>query len=153
MHLAELPSADVLNSLMPSLGHDWTETCGSLSVMYYHAAQYTLEWEAVATRFAADDHTLLQPAEPCWLVPLLYIGNLLKQTIATKELELCGTSLSRPHQGWSCPPPRVAWRGCTRANGHVAATRRLGVTSGTGAATGALIASGAKEAAAEDKLT
>ena len=45
--------------------------------------------------------------------------------------------------------------GCaiSRANGHAAATRRLGVTSGTGAATGALLAGGAKEPAAEDDLT
>ena len=43
---------------------------------------------------------------------------------------------------------------CAKANGRVAATRRLGVTSGTGAATtGALYASGAKEPAAEDELT
>ena len=91
MHLAELPSADVLNSLMPGLGHDWTEIVGSLSVMYYHAAQYALEWEAVAARWAADDHTLLQPAEPCWLIPLTYVGNMLKQTAAKKELELCGS--------------------------------------------------------------
>ena len=40
-----------------------------------------------------------------------------------------------------------------RANGHAAATRRLGVTSGIGAATGFLMASGAKEPAAEDEQT
>ena len=50
---------------------------------------------------------------------------------------------------------RAAWRVCetARANGHPAATRRLGVTSGTGAAVGALFASGAKEPAAENELT
>jgi hypothetical protein len=41
--------------------------------------------------------------------------------------------------------------GCARANGHAAATRRLGVTSGTGATTGALITGDAKEPAAEDE--
>jgi hypothetical protein len=40
--------------------------------------------------------------------------------------------------------------GCVRVDGHVAATRSLGVTSGTGAATGALLA-GAAKAAADDK--
>jgi hypothetical protein len=59
----------------------------------------------VAARWAADDHTLLQPAEPCWLIPLMYVGNMLKQTVAKKELELCGSPLSRLHQGWS-----AAWR-------------------------------------------
>ena len=50
---------------------------------------------------------------------------------------------------------RAAWRPGegARANGHAAATRRLGVTSGTGAASGALFASGAKEPATEDELT
>ena len=45
----------------------------------------------------------------------------------------------------------VVWNGgCPRANGHVVVTRRLGETSGTGAAAGALFAGGAKEPAAED---
>ena len=42
---------------------------------------------------------------------------------------------------------------CARANGHVVGTRRLGVTSDTGAVSGALFAGGAKEPAAEDELT
>jgi hypothetical protein len=115
--------------------------------VYYRTASYATEWEAVAARWAGDDHTLLQPAEPCWLIPLLYAHNMVKQTVAKKELELCGGPLSRLHQGWSrhC--------GCTRANGHAAATRRLGVTSSTGIVAGALMASGTKEPAAEDELT
>jgi hypothetical protein len=43
--------------------------------------------------------------------------------------------------------------GCARANGRAAATRRLGVTSGTGAAGDTLFASGAKQLAAEDEQT
>ena len=93
MHLAELPKPDVLNSMLPGLGRDWTELIVGLSGVYYHMAQYATEWEAVAARWAADDHTLLQPAEPCWLLPLTYVGNMLKQTIAKKELELCGDPL------------------------------------------------------------
>jgi hypothetical protein len=50
---------------------------------------------------------------------------------------------------------RVAWRPgeCARANGHAAATRRLGITSSTGAAMGAIYAGGAKEPATEDEQT
>jgi hypothetical protein len=93
MHLAELPKPDVLNNMMPGLGRDWTEIIGTLSNVYYRTAQYAMEWEAIAARWAADDHTLLQPAEPCWLTPLMYVGNMLKQTVAKKELELYGSSL------------------------------------------------------------
>ena len=91
MHLAELPKPDVLNSMMPGLGRDWAEIIAALSVVYYRTAVYATEWEAVAARWAADDHTLLQPAEPCWLAPLAYVGNMLRQTVAKKELELCGS--------------------------------------------------------------
>ena len=82
MHLAELAKPEVLNSMMPGLGRDWTEITPSLTGVYYHTAQYTMEWEAVAARWAADDHALMQPAEPCWLGPLAYVGNILKQTVA-----------------------------------------------------------------------
>ena len=105
MHLAELPKPDVLNSMLPGLGRDWTEILGSLSLVYYRTASYATEWEAVAARWAADDHTLLQPAEPCWLLPLVYVSNMLKQTVAKKELELCDSPLSRLHKGG-----RAAWR-------------------------------------------
>ena len=90
MHLAELPKPDVLNNMLPGLGRDWTEILGSMGNVCYRTASYAAEWEAVAARWAADDHTLLQPAEPCWLLPLAYVGNVLKQTVAKKELELCG---------------------------------------------------------------
>jgi hypothetical protein len=118
--------------------------------VYYRTASYATEWEAVTARWAADDHTLLQPAEPCWLVQLVYANNMLKQTVAKKELELCDGPLI------VASASKVVVRhggSCARANGHAAATRRLGVTSGTGAATGALYASGAKEPAAEDEQT
>ena len=104
MHLAELPKPDVLNSMLPGLGRDWTETLASMTAVYYRTASYATEWEAVAARWAVDDYTLLQPAEPCWLTPLTYVGSILKQTVAKKELlvELCGSRLSRLHQEWSC---------------------------------------------------
>ena len=99
MHLAELPKPDVLNSMLPGLGRDWTEIIQSLSTVYYRMASYATEWEAVAARWAADDHSLMQPAEPCSLIPLVYAGNMLKQTVAKKELELCDSPLSRLHKG------------------------------------------------------
>ena len=114
MHLAELPKPDVLNGMLPGLGRDWTEILASLSSVYYHTASYATEWEAVAARWAADDHTLLQPAEPCWnpcrrspcwLGPLMYAGNMLKQTVAKKELELCDSPCLVCTKGG-----RVAWR-------------------------------------------
>jgi hypothetical protein len=65
MHLAELEKPDVLNSLLPGLGHDWSEVLGgSLALVIYRMASYATEWEAVAARWAADDHALLQPSEP-----------------------------------------------------------------------------------------
>ena len=101
MHLAELPKPDVLNSMLPGLGRDWTEVLASMGNVYYRAAVYAAEWEAVAARWAADDHTLLQPAEPNWLGQLIYVGNVLKQTAAKKELELCGGPLSHLHHACS----------------------------------------------------
>ena len=88
--MAELPKPDVLNSMLPGLGRDWTEIIVAPSGVYFRTASYATEWEAVAARWAADDHTLLQPAEPCWILPLMYAGTILKQTVAKKELELCG---------------------------------------------------------------
>ena len=57
---------------------------------FYLLAAYIMEWEAVAARWARDDHALLQPAAPCWALPVVYAVNLLKQKVAKKELELCG---------------------------------------------------------------
>jgi hypothetical protein len=116
MHLAELPKPDVLNSMLPGLGRDWTEILGSMGHVYYRTASYAAEWEAVAARWAADDHTLLQPAEPCWLLPLMYVGNILKQTVAKKELELC----DRPLVSFA---PRVVVQ-----HGGLAGARELTVT-------------------------
>ena len=91
MHLAELEKPDVLNGLLPGLGRDWGEILsGSLSNVLYNMASYATEWEAVAARWAADDHTLLQPSAPCWSVVLVMVQNLLKQKVAKNELEMCG---------------------------------------------------------------
>ena len=73
------------------LGRDWTEIlAGSMSNPFYLLAAYIMEWEAVAARWARDDHALLQPTAPCWAIPVMYALNLLKQKVSKKELELCG---------------------------------------------------------------
>ena len=77
--------------MLPGLGRDWSEIlAGSLSGPFVNLATYIMEWEAVAARWARDDHALLQPAAPCWAMPVAYAVNLLKQKVAKKELELCG---------------------------------------------------------------
>jgi hypothetical protein len=90
MHLAELEKPDVLNSLLPGLGRDWGGVLGSMTPVLYHMTVYATEWEAVAARWAAGDHALLQPSEPGWCLPLLMALNLLKTKVAKNELELCG---------------------------------------------------------------
>jgi hypothetical protein len=104
--------------MLPGLGRDWAELIVALSGVYHRTAQYATEWETVAARWAADDHTLLQPAEPCWLGPLLYTGNILKQTVAKKELELCGSPLV------SSAPRVVVWHGGLASARELTVTRR-----------------------------
>ena len=53
--------------------------------MVVHVAQ----WEAVAARWAEDDHTQLQPTEPCWAGPANRLLSVMLQTVQAKELELC----------------------------------------------------------------
>ena len=59
MHLAELEKPDVLNGLLPGLGRDWGEVLGTMSQVLYQMASYATEWEAVASRWAVEDHALL----------------------------------------------------------------------------------------------
>ena len=81
----------MLNAMLPGLGHDWTKVlAGSMTTLFYLLAAYTMAWEAVAVRWARDDHALLQPVAPCWVLPVAYAVNMLKQKVAKKELELCG---------------------------------------------------------------
>ena len=81
----------MLNGLLPGLGYDWAGVLsGSMGHVLYRTAVYAMEWEAVAARWAADDHTLLQPSEACWYFVLANVQNLLKQKVAKNELELCG---------------------------------------------------------------
>ena len=81
----------MLNAMLPGLGRDWTEILGgSMTNPFYLLATYIMAWEAVAARWARDDHALLQPAAPCSAIPVVFTVNLLKQKVAKKELELCG---------------------------------------------------------------
>jgi len=110
MHLAELEKPDVLNSLLPGLGRDWKEVLGgSMAQVIHRTASYATEWEAVAARWAADDHALLQPSEPGWCLPFLMAQNLLKQKVAKNELELCG-------------PPRLSARASTGSPSRASAS-------------------------------
>ena len=89
MHLAELGKPDVLDGMLPGLGRPWGEIlAGSQTNLFHFLAAYAAEWEAVAARWANEDHTQLQPASPCWITPTVYAVVLLKQTVAKKELEL-----------------------------------------------------------------
>ena len=89
MHLAELGKPDVLDAMMPGLGRPWGEIlAGTQAQLFINFVVYAAEWEAVAARWADDDHALLQPACPCWAMPLVYAAIVLKQTVAKKELEL-----------------------------------------------------------------
>ena len=74
---------------MQRLGCPWGELlAGSQAYFFHNLAADAVEWEAVAARWADEDHALLQPASPCWTMPLLYTTAVLKQTMAKKELEL-----------------------------------------------------------------
>ena len=89
MHLAELGGPDVLDAMMPGLGRPWGEIlAGSQANLFNNFVAYAAEWEAVAARWADEDYALLQPASPCWIMPIMYATVVLKQAVAKKELEL-----------------------------------------------------------------
>jgi hypothetical protein len=97
MHLAELGKPDVLDTMLPGLGRGWSEMlAGSQNNIFGWSAAYTMQWEAVAARWAHEDYTFLQPALPCWIMPLVYVISLLKGTVAKKQLELCAPSPPSP---------------------------------------------------------
>jgi hypothetical protein len=87
-HLAELGKPGELDAMMPGLGRSWGELIANQGHIMTNTIAYAAEWEAVAARWASEDHAQLQPATPCWVMPLLFINVLLKQKVAKKELEL-----------------------------------------------------------------
>ena len=44
---------------------------GSHSHIFFITAADAAEWDAVPARWADEDHTLMQPVTPCWIMPLL----------------------------------------------------------------------------------
>ena len=79
----------MLDAVLPGLGCPWDEIlAGSQNYLFHNVAAYAAEWEAVAARWANEDHEMMQPASPCWILPVMYAAALLKQTVAKKELEL-----------------------------------------------------------------
>ena len=136
--------------MLPGLGRDWAQIIASLSTVCLRTNTHAMEWEAVPARCVADDHTLLQPAELNQLAQPALVRRQPSEANCREE----GARAVRPPPVSSAPRVVVRQGGCARARakGRVAATRRLGVTSGTSAAaTGALFAAGgAKEPAAEN---
>ena len=89
-HLADLGEPNALNGMLPGLGRDWTDFLGgSLGHVFRLLPLYAMEWEAVVARWARDDHKMLQPAEPCWVLTTVYCIALMRNKTAKKELELC----------------------------------------------------------------
>jgi hypothetical protein len=89
VHLAEMGKPEVLDAMLPGLGRPWGEILGgSQSQIFPNIAAYAAEWEAVAARWADEDHTLLQPASPCWIMPVLFANFFLNQTGAKQVLVL-----------------------------------------------------------------
>jgi hypothetical protein len=81
---------DVLNAIFPGLGHDWSELLfGTTKNLFDLWANYTRQWEATVVYWAEGDYTLLQPTEPCWVLPLMVVVTMMMQTVTAKELELC----------------------------------------------------------------
>jgi hypothetical protein len=89
-HLAELGTPDVLNKMLPGLGRDWMEIMGGTQASIFQLVpDYARGWEAVVARWAQDDHAVLQPGAPCWVLPAFFCIALMKAKTAKKELELC----------------------------------------------------------------
>ena len=86
-----------LDKLSPGLGRGWAEVLGgSATNVFYAMLAYSTQWEVVAARWAEDDHTQLQPSEPCWIYPMHILAALMMQSAQAKELELCVRACAAP---------------------------------------------------------
>ena len=95
-HLRIAMRPDSLDNISPGLGRGWAEPVGGSTTNIFHTMQtHISQWEAVAARWAEDDHTQLQPTEPCWAGPMNTLLLLMMQSAQAKELELCAR-LRRP---------------------------------------------------------
>ena len=80
---------DELEKWSPGLGRGWAEVLGgSATNAFYTMLAYSTQWEVVAARWAEDDHTYLQPTEPCWIVPMHHLAVQMMQSAQIKEHEM-----------------------------------------------------------------
>jgi hypothetical protein len=89
MHLSELPSIADLEALVGDTS-SWTN--GSLTGLFPPAADYALQFDAVADAWAAGDYSMLQPAVAnfVWIITLTL--QICKGRATKRELELLGQS-------------------------------------------------------------
>ena len=88
-HLRVSTKPEVLDKTMPGLGRDWAEPLSETTAsVFYQLLVHAAQWEAVAARWAEDDHTQLQPTEPCWVRQVVTLTMLMNQSTQAKELEL-----------------------------------------------------------------
>ena len=88
---------DILDNISPGLGRGWAEPLfGSATNVFVQMLTYAAQWEAAAARWAEDDHTQLQPTEPCWIYPMHILAALMMQSAQAKELELCARASATP---------------------------------------------------------
>ena len=81
---------EALDKTSPGLGRGWAEPLGGTTThVFNQIATHAAQWEAVAARWAEDDHTQLQPTEPCWIWSMNRLLVLMMQSAQAKELELC----------------------------------------------------------------
>jgi hypothetical protein len=93
-HLRTTIKPEVLDKILPGLGRGWAKPLGgTTSNIFYTMLNYASQWEAVAARWAEDDHTQLQPTEPCWIWPVIILMVMMLQSTQAKELELCAPPL------------------------------------------------------------
>ena len=74
--------------------HLWRVNLGHDGVAKFITSQQKRRedlWSSGWQKHVRGEHALLAPTEPCWIMLLTYMLALLKQKVAKKELELCGT--------------------------------------------------------------
>ena len=88
---------EALDKILPGLGRNWAEpTGGSATNVFTHMQTHAAQWEAAAARWAEDDHTQLQPTEPCCIYPMHILAALMMQSAQAKELEQCVRACATP---------------------------------------------------------
>jgi hypothetical protein len=102
-HFRSSVKINVLDKALPGLGRDWGDVLGgSCSSTFMRMLGYVTEFEAVAAQWAEDDHTMLQPTEPCWMWPMCVTISVMAAKSMATEQELCGTPLLHCIRTWAC---------------------------------------------------